>query len=95
MFSRLRRKATGQKRAAMPKPGIIWFIPDLIGTNLEWALAEYDWCGYAPTTKHQGKLIDEIIQLDASGNPPAGYTWLPGKQLLQKQDKQAAEDMPE
>lgn len=33
VFCRLRLKATGQKRAAMPKPRVDYCISDLYGTN--------------------------------------------------------------
>jgi len=83
VFSRLRLKATGQKRAAMPKPHVDFCIADLYGTNLKWAREYYDWTGYAPTSR-DGIQIDDIIRLDANGNPPAGYAWMPGNQVLQK-----------
>ena len=90
VFGRLRRKADGHKPEDRPKAGVVWQIPDLIKTNLEYALEHYDWTGYAPVAMSNGKLIESIVALDDNGNPPVGYTWLPGQRVLLKQDAQAA-----
>lgn len=83
VFSELRRKALGQAQADAPKPNVAWHVADLIETNLEYALAHYDWKGYAPVATPDGNRIAQIILLDSAGNPPAGYIWSQNHRLIE------------
>ncbi len=82
VFERLREKAGGRLPAVSPKVNVAECIPDLIHTNLDDALEQYNWSGYAPVATPDGRCIEAVIALQPDHSPPEGYIWHPGRKIL-------------
>ncbi len=70
------------RAVAAEKPTGANYIPDLVGTNLERALVDYDWRGYALVGDPAGVWVQSVLPLGADGAPPKGFHWVPGGRFL-------------